>query len=199
MPLLIGAIPEQNFEIVRDRIGIILADELPSQATLNANPDLDAKVSSERFIPVGHTDTPLVNVALARGNFDNNKVVSTDGTYTYFIDVYTSSPSSDGVDGDAEASRKLHRLLGVIRAILEAPVYNRLGLAPPSLSNTTVVDIQIQEPVNNQDAASVVMGRITFSVRVCERVELIVGNLIDSYQTTIKLNDTDKGYFYESV
>lgn len=188
-------IPQQAYELVRDRIGAILYSELSEQVVLSGNYDLDADVYVERYVPFNTTETPAINVTLASGAYDNKHQGSSRGTYTYNIDGYVSAKSDDDDHGDMIAMPKLHRLLGVCRAILENPIYKRLMYAPPFISHTMVQGINIAEP-SPMDGAFNVMGRITFSVVVNETTQLLDGVEFYAMCTQVKLYETDKGYMY---
>lgn len=192
-----GTIPQQNFELVRDRIGEIITDELESQV-LFYNPDLDATVYVERTDPIDKTELPVVIVSLATGNYDNKDVKSTDGTYTYNVDVFTRAKTSADQEGDQRSMFSLHRLLGVIRYILDNPIYKTLGFANPMISRVAVQSLNIAEP-GKQDAASVMMGRLTVTVRVPETVNLLPASLLAGYETSVKLQLTDKGYVFTKL
>lgn len=193
MSVIENVIPQQAFERIRDRIGSILLDEINHQVLISYDNEIEAGVYIERFVPFDKTEMPAINVTLARGSYDNKNSISADGTYNYSIDVYTSAKSSDAKKGDSLSAVRLHRLLGICRAILENPQYKTLGFAAPFIARVSVVDINIAEPIK-QDAISVIMGRLTLAVRVPENVELITPRLIEGYDTTVKLGLTNKGY-----
>jgi len=198
MAIIINPIPTQNFEKIRDRIALILFTEFENQYFLSYDNDLNLPVWVERTLAFDHTEAPAINVSLASGNFDNKDQRAEDGTYLYNIDVYTKAKSIEGADingGDQRATIKLHRLLGMCRAILEHPDYFRLLFPPPSISNVKVVSLAFADP-GKQDAENVMMGRLVFSVRVPETVELKVANLIDGYDTAVKMDLTDSGYVF---
>jgi hypothetical protein len=199
MAILNQIIPAQNFEVIRDRIPVILVDELSNQATLTGNPDLNADVWSERIIPFDAANMPAVNILLSRGTSNFFTAVEGVYIYTYFVDVYTKAKSTDGERGGHLASIKLHRLLGVIRAILENPSYRTLGFPMPSLEHTAVTDIAIADPKNSQDANSVMMGRLTFTVQVRETTQLITPVDIAQSNTGVTIDETDEGYLYSYV
>lgn len=195
MSILNGIIPQQNFELVRDRIAAILADEFANQFTLTSNPDFDFDVWVERIIPFDKEELPAINVSLATGVYANQTVKQTEGTYTYFIDCFTKAKTTEDDDGDVVATTKLHRIMGMCRAILENPGYKTLGFTAPYLSNRRIERIDIADP-GKQDAINIRMGRLAFSVRVIETTELIEASLLASSFTTVQLHSTEKGYFY---
>ena len=193
-----NAIPQQNFELIRDRIGLILKEEIDNQAnTLISDPDLNASVWVERFVPFDKSDFPCVNILFSGGPFENINTVSVTGVYTFLIDVYTSSPTTTGQDGDQKASFVLQRLLGIIRAILENPVYRILDFNPGTVLGTEVENLGVMDPQNNQDATSTIKGRVTLKVKACETTQLLDASPIEGFETAVKINLTDKGYKYE--
>ncbi len=196
MAKILTPIPPRAFTLIRNRICEILADELKSQSALEYDADLDADVFLERFVPFDKTDMPAVNILLAKGDFDNKAVVKKDGTYTFNIDCYVTCKTQTGKEGDTQASIKLQKLMGVCDAILESPLYKTLGFTPPFISHTEVRSLNIANPVNNQDASSVMMGRLQFIVRCPENVDVLLPKILAGYDTSVKMALTNKGYFY---
>jgi hypothetical protein len=202
-------IPEQAFELIRNQIGRILADEIANQVLIGGNYDLDATVYIERFIPFQETELPAVNISLQQGDLAGQTAIQSDGTYVFNVDAYTYSKSEGAVDDDPDPSNttrgdslafiKLQRLLGVCRAILDDPRYKTLGFAPPFINNRHVSMIGIQSPPNKGDMANCVMGRIVVSVKAPEVTDLIQPQLIEGYKTTVKLEASEKGYLFLSV
>jgi len=199
MALINTIIPKQNFELVRDRIGEILADELANQFTLSGDAEINAKVFLERFLPIDKTSLPSVNVMLSRGNYENHTTIQSVGNYSYFIDVYTRAKTSVTSNGDSLSLIRLQRLLGVCKAILENPKYKTLAFVPPYLNHTSIESIEVAEPRNNQDASSVMMGRLTFNVVVRETTELTTPNNISGWETSVQLGDSGNGYVFSNV
>lgn len=197
MSVIDGIIPPQKFEIIRDRIGEILGDEFANQYSLTLNADLDLAVWVERFIPFDESELPAINVSLATGAFGGHAQGTTEGTYTYFIDVHTKAASTDDDKGDSLASMKLQKILGICRAILENPKYKTLGFTAPIIFFRKCETLSISDP-GKQDAASAVMGRIGFSVKTTETVDLIIPTQLGRSDTTVKLYLTDRGYFYSA-
>lgn len=195
--IITEAISTGSFELVRDRIAAILADELTSQATLQLDPNLNVKgVYIERFVPFSHTDCPSVNVSLDSGEYSSFTRLRQDGTYQFFIDVYEKSATIDNDRGDYLANVKLQKLANVCRAILSHHKYNTLAFAPPFIEHTEVKNIRIGTPQNKSESENMVMARMTFEVRVPETVQPITPTDIDGYTTKAILGLTDKGYLY---
>lgn len=197
MPLIVDVIPPQGFEIVRDRIGEILFDEISSQVAQSYNTDIDAQVYVERSNQIDKTELPLINISLSTGSYDNKNQGNLNGTYIFDIDAYTHSKSTEDESGDVLAALKLQRILGVCRAILENPVYKTLGYMPGFIIRTGCSDINIAIPgAGKLDTLNTLMGRLSFTVVLIENTELIVPVLIAGYDTSIKMVLTNTGYKY---
>lgn len=198
--ILTQKIPQQNFELIGARIFEILRDEIAAQALIApVTPELNATVFHERFVPFDKTDMPCVDVIFSNGTYDNQNTKTADGVYKYFIDVYCKSKTVGTDRGDKLASLQLHRILGICRAILESPQYRTLAFAAPSIQNTTVVDVAIEQPNNTQDAQSVIMGRLTFDVSVCESVQLLTANNIAGWETSVEMDESGSGYQFSNT
>lgn len=190
-------IPSQSFEVVRDRIGLILKEEIANQYVITNNPKINANVFSERFAPFDKSEFPAVNVLLSNANYTKSTVISDDGDYDFFIDVYASGRANNENRGDYNASRNLQKLMGICRSILRSPYYKNLGLSTPCIGSTQVVSMQVMEPKNNQDGTNAIWGRLVLKVKLGETVELQEAVSIGGWKTKVKLNLTDKGYLYE--
>lgn len=179
MQVIESIIGKQNYELVRDRIYNIIVENIANQLLLNSDPfdqkALDCKIENERFIAIDKSDFPLINVSLARGSYEGKIAPTVNGTYTYNVDVYHIEISDQDEYFDQKASKLLQRTLGVIRAILENPIYKTLLFATPSISRLRVADLTIIDPntMQNQDGAGVIWGRLSFEVVVSESVKLL--------------------------
>lgn len=192
-------IPTQSAEVIRDRIGLILAEELPNQKTLAAGA-LDAIVGTvwkERYVTFDKTACPAVNVSLSQVDFGDQTTVQQDGLFTFFIDTYGIAKTTSTVAGDTQSMLNMQRLAGLVRGILMDTRYLKLGFTTPFIGNRTVKSFAIAMP-NTEDATSVTMGRITFTVRAPQTVPPKVADEIAGYQTTVKLLGNNIGYFWDS-
>lgn len=198
MALITKAIDERAFEKVRTRIGEILATELPNMATLKSDPEIDVKVWSERFVPFGQTEVPAVNIYLAEVDFNNETIRRKTGEYSFNIDVHYKADNTATDRADTLAMSKLQKLVGVIDGILSNNLYITLGFDAPFISSTTVKGFKIAQPDNNKDAKSAVMARITFVVKVQESNKTLDAILIEGYDTVIRLDETEFGYFFST-
>jgi len=191
-------ISPQGFEVVRDRIGLIIADELANQATLAAMPAINATVYIERFIPFDKTELPALNVCLALGNYANKKAPDGVATYNYNIDIYTGSKTNDTDFGDKRAAFTMQKIAGIVRYILSDAQYRTLDFPAPFITRVTIADFNIKEPTTGgQDGLNVCMGRLNLEVLVAESQDLLDTIALLSATTSIKLSESDSGFFYE--
>jgi hypothetical protein len=209
-----SVIPQQNFEKIRDRIGLILFQELENQFDLTGDENLERPlevageyhesllVYIDRVVPIDEAEMPVVNVSYNGANYDSNNPTYADGNNTYFIDVYVKSDANeDGNETDADrlAAIKLSSILGKIAFILRYSDYKTLGFAPGFIGNTKVASLNILGSLKNEnqsDANRGIIGRIVFEVRCIETVATIEPKDANGFFTTVKLSLTDKGYLY---
>lgn len=193
MSRITSVIGSQSFEKVRDRIALILADELQNQLLIGYDGNLDVDVYTERFVPFGHAELPAVNVMLMRGEYDGQTAVQHDGTYRYIIECCTLGTTDGLKRGDEKAMKALHKLLGVCRSILMDSKYIRLGYTVPFIMNRHVEAISIMD-TGKTDATKSVAGRLILVVKVGEESDLAQGRVADGYDTSWTIDDTDEGY-----
>ncbi len=190
------AIPQRNFEPIRDRIGEILFVELENQF-LNYNPECNVDgVYVERKKPIDQTELAFVNVTVINGIFDNKAQGTKDGTYQYAIDIFARKASENDKPGDKSAQLYVERLLGICDYILEDPQYKTLGFLPGTIGGTLVGEMQIRDQ-NPEDASNVAMGRLIFTVRTGEANALKRAPLVEQANTSVSLGYTDKGYQFQ--
>lgn len=196
--IITSSIPQQNFEIIRDRIAAILTLELANQYALNNSYPNVQRAWIERFMPFNsETDLPTVNVSIERGDYSNRTQKKSDGAYVYNIDVYTSAATSENTGpADQFAMITMNKLLGMCRAILSNPAYNILGLSPGIIMDTCVDRLFISDASTVKDALSSALGRLQFVVRAVENVDLysIVVPLTESTTTVYLKKSTDGLY-----
>ena len=194
--LIENIVPPSSFELVRDRIGEILAIEFKRQFMLSGLYYINLAVWVERFVAFDKSEMPAINVVLADGKYDNQDVRQADGTYNFYIECYANAASMPGDKrGDVEAMRRLHRILAIARAIIQSPKYLNLGFKVPKIMRRQIEALVVSQP-ESTDGLATCMGRLTLNVRVPECAELMTACNIDGWETSVKLEETDKGYRY---
>lgn len=198
MTLISGEIPSQGFEIVRDRIGEILAEELCGQYNLTQDDDFKVSVFIERSVAFNYSEYPAINVTIEQGDLDGHYQGFTDGNYVFNIDVHTSGDSNKDKLGGAVSVVRNHKLMGRCRAIIENPVYKTLGFEPPFLMRRAITRMIFLAPEKN-DSGHVATSRLSLQVKVSENTELLDALNIGSYRTSVKLSLTDLGYVFTEI
>jgi hypothetical protein len=131
-------------------------------------------------------------VSFASSKLSGQTQISTDGSFIYNIDVYTNG------DTDGSALIKLHKILGMARAILENSIYKTLSFAAPFIVSRFCTDIQIKDN-SKSDLLHSAMGRLVFNVLAQEVSELKEVSTLASYQTIMKIEETELGYIYTQI
>lgn len=199
MSVITTPIPPQAFELIRDQLGVILYSEIRNQALGFGNYlMLATTVWRERIAAFAHNELPAVNISFVGGPYDSQDSRQVQGTYSYNIDCYASAKAQQDSEADLLALTKLHRLLGVCRAILMDPRYKTLGFQPPFIGNRTITNLLIDDP-NRMDATMSVRGRLVLTVKVQEITDLINPPKIQDFVSDVRLYSTDNGYFWKGV
>jgi len=190
-------IPQQNFELIRDRIGEILADEISNQYALTSSTDTVPVIWISRCVPFDKEELPAINISLARIDYSSKDARSVEGLDNFNVDVYASSPNKAGGNGDKLASIKVQKIVGLCRSILENPIYRTLGYAPPFNGQVYVNSVVCPDPENVPDLLNTIVARLEFIVRCQEGISLIEAPLLVASSASVKIAESEKGYFYQ--
>jgi hypothetical protein len=199
-------IPESKFEKVRDLIAAILLSEFENQvALINAN-DLEEdeptfkweyEIFKERITPIHQSEEIVINLLLSQSGYPNQNRIDTEGKVLYFIDIYTNGKETSSKSGDLDSSEKLHTMIRWVRHILAYSDYKLLNTKPGIIAGTSVDSFEILPPSLEENSTFARMARIFFTVRMNERQDINIGDLILSSKTKVKLDLTNKGYKYK--
>lgn len=193
-------IPKQNFEIIRDQIGAILADELNNQKNLQpVYLSENVTVFSERITSVDKSEEVVVNVLLDSLNSNYKTESDQQNRTSFFIDIYAHGKANSNDPGDKVTAFKLQKYLGICRYILQSHKYVTLDLPTGTIGGKNVDNIQIYDSQNSQDGNYSRMGRIIFSVRIMENQAIWAGVPLTNNSTKVKLDLTDEGYQYKII
>lgn len=191
--LITEIIPIQNFEIVKNKVEVILFTELINQKKLQCK-EIDIEVFTERQQPYSNGEDVVVNVSLNNIPYSGIDAKNTNGNLIFNIDVYAGGFATLDNDGNKVSRSKLELITGWIRYILSSTKYNTLGLPKGIIGGTYVDSIQFDDNYGNQEANFIRMARIQFSVRVIENQEMWQGIELQGNDTVIKIHDSEKGY-----
>ena len=198
MALINQIIGPQSYEIARDRIAIILKSEIVNQVALTGDYDIDASVWLERTVKVNTSELdagPLIVVSLATGDYSNQDVMQTTGTYVYLIDIYTKAKTTSTAQGDTRSRLLCQRMMGKCRGILEATQYLTLGFTPGFVMGRKINSIQIAEP-EDTGADSMTRARLILEVKLPESQQLSTASLIDGSDTQMFIDITAEGFMF---
>jgi len=202
---------KDNFEIIRDKIAQILADESASQvalATTQGKTDTspwELRVFIERARPweqfqrdgVGSpvSTVPIVNIWFDRLNFDKSKsnVLSRQqGTGVFNIDVYGYDRSKDTAEGhdpgDAAATFKMQQGVRLIRNILMSGYYAVLGWSFPqqTIGQRFIPNITVFQPEQGNEAVqNVACARLPLEVSFNETSFEYIGEQLEKASVII--------------
>ena len=172
-----------NFEIIRDQIGMILVNESAEQQRLARTRSLPASgwalsVFTERFnlweqvLNQTEDRTPIVNIWLENINFDKSKSNISQrqqATATYNIDCYGFGLNRDDQDGgfisgDEDSARDVQRAVRLVRNILMAATYTYLDMRGVVWERWPQSITQFQPQLDDRSAQNVTGARIAFAV-----------------------------------
>ena len=186
-------IPRQGFEIVLERIGTILFEELTNQKSLQKLCD-DFAVYIERQTPYDKSEGIVISIGMDTADYSGKNQSDRQGQTTYFIDLFTGSFQSMVATGDNKSRFDSLKWIGMISNILSSTKYKTLGFAPGLIGGTMVERIQNQLTYGNGDANFIKFARVTFTARIQENQEMWTGIELQGNDTTIKLHETEKGF-----
>lgn len=189
-------IPIQNHQKVRDKIGVILADELKNQVTLGQTDLENVAVGVGRTRPVDISEMPYYNVTIGQINYENQHQGYTEGRVLYNIDIYATKKSDGDLGGDEQVTTLLNNLIGIGRVILENPIYKNLEF-PGKIGWVHFNTVDYGVP-STKDGGVTAMARMIYEVKMEETVELLDGVPIAQWQTQVYLDMTDKGYLWRN-
>jgi hypothetical protein len=194
------AIPSQAFEVIRNRIGEIIANEFTAQKVITPT-WVKPTVWVERYYAFdSETQLPAVNITFSGGSYLNENIVRSQAEYIYNINVSTASPSTSTANGDKLALLQMQKIVGMIRAILMNPIYVKLGYANNAgiVISRRIESIRIGDKKDIQDALSDVVGQIVLVVNAIETTELGTGVEVQMVNSHVTLDESEQGLFFNA-
>jgi len=195
-----------NFELIRDKIAVILANETANQQALataaGEDPELwKFAVYTERANPWeslrADDDTPIVNVWFETSTAPKrtgNVVERQQVTGTFHVDCYcrgsAASSGSGHLAGDEQAARNVQRILRLVRNILMAAQNTYLQMRgvvwhrwPQSLT-------VFQPQMDARNVEQVIAARLTLAVDFNEFSPQVEGEALEILSVDVK-RDSD--------
>jgi hypothetical protein len=212
IPLIDGP---DNWEIIRDKIGEILATENAAQIVLATAEYGAAAAEAWRFSTYlersnpweafKSTTTPIVNVWVDRSQPDlgsSNRSTRQKHTTRYNIDIYayakTEETAGGQTPGDKGAALVAHRVIRLLRNILMHDKYTYLALRPNVDTNGCVwgrwlSDFEIFQPVDGggRPVQRVVGARLHLDVEHNEIIDLAAQETLEIISVEIQRGEDD--------
>ena len=206
---MLGLIDKQDsFEIVRDKIALILATEIANQQALAEDAgeipaDWKLRIFTERTDPWenfanGDDKSPVVNIWYDSSRFpkDASDTVFRQKSETiYNIDCYGYGIATENIEGgqntgDKAAALEVQKAIRLVRNILMSAENAYLGLRG-SIWKRWPQSINIFQPqIDNRAAGNVIGARIAFSVEFNEFSPQISGEDLEFISIDIKRSET---------
>lgn len=186
-------IPQQSFEIVLNRLGAILLEEISNQVQVQALPD-DVEIFIERMEGFDKSEDIVINVSCNNMNYQGQVQRGSQSDTTFFIDVYSTGEASASGAGHKDVRMKLHRYIGMCRYILSSTKYKTLGFEAGIVTGVNVTGVQFNNTDDREQADFIRMARLSLSVKIYENQEMWDAIVLQANDTTIKLDETEKGY-----
>lgn len=196
MAKITNVIPISKIEIIRDRIGAILAAEINNQYSLTNDTDLNLLVWQERAVAFDTTELPAINIYFDSASEIEKTLKLSKYQLKYNIEILANSTSTSSGDGDKLAALKVHKIIRIIRYILEHPYYLTLDFSRGSISKTNIDQISIVPPVSQNDGTYTSSAQINFNVEVMEENGNILAIKAKEITTEIEIDESGKGYFF---
>lgn len=192
-------IPKQGFEIVSERIGQILFEEISNQIQTYGFTE-NVEIYSERITPIGNDEEVVINILASSASYSSQTRSDIEGATRFYVDIYCNKGQEDGKTGDENTSSLMLKYLGIVRYIMSFPDYVYLGLDEPRLVGGGQVESwEIQEPDYDQNTDFNKFARMVLAYRVNESVEFLKGVPLQENHTTVKLELTEKGYKFVKI
>lgn len=183
------------FQSIRDRIAVILLDELAGQFTLTDDSDLNlSEIWKERRRPFNLSELPAINLSIGGINYGDKKGKQRQPEVTYNIDIYNVKVFEDDSDADQTSMDTSWKVLRVIQYILDHPHYRDLQLSP-YIYHTEASRVNAGEAEMSEGGRCAVL-RLEVTVKTVSEFEPIAVTPLTLGATTVKIEQTDKGYYY---
>lgn len=198
MAVITETIPPQAYEIVQNRIGEILAEEIANQVDIQGLTD-EVEVFVERIEPFDKSEDVMISLAYREGLYEGQTQQNTQGHYTYFIDVFCTGKGVGDEPPSTNVRNKIFKYIGMVRYILSSGKMPTLGFAPGLIGGKYVTKMTLDTDYSNfgnhsnYDGAFIRFCRIHFIVRVQENQLLWEGIPLEGNDTNIQYETTNRG------
>jgi len=193
-------IQPQNFELVRDALGFVLASELENQRSFpNSRFTEPAEIFRERTTAISNSEDVVINITLTSDEFSNKTQKDSQGKTFFNIEIFSHGAASDETTGSLDSAMKLHKYIGFVRHVLSHTEYKTLTLEPGYIGGTAVESFEVMESNNREDADFSKMAIVVFSVRIQENQGMAEATEINEIYSRMNIEETDLGYIFQTI
>lgn len=201
MPVINTPLDNRKWSIVRDQLAAILKDELSNQAIMTYEDWKDCDVYVERFRPVVESelkDTSVIIVSIEQITPDRQTIVDSSTSLRANVVIYTAMPSTQNTQGDTNSSERNQIIAGLCQAILDHPLYVRLGFAAPFIEHREVNEVKFGR-ADRMDSTNISVAMLTVDVKFGQGEPTENGVPLVLSSTIMKVDNGDLGYKFEVV
>lgn len=195
MAVIDHIIGTDNFQAIRDRLAVILLDELGGQYTLTDDNDLNiTQIWRERRRPFNLSELPAINLSISSITPSDKFGGQRQQEILFNIDIYDVKVYGEDTDADQTSMDTAWKVLRVISYILDHPHYRDLQLKP-YIFHTETSRANAGE-AEMSDGARCGVLRLEFMVKTMSEFTPLGLTPLTLGATTAKIEQTDKGYYY---
>lgn len=190
-------IPDQPFQIIQNRIGEILLEEITAQHALQSL-ESSFELFVERIHPYDVSEDVVITLACREQDNEEYTQQSSQGKNLYFIDIFCGGIESADRSMSEDVRLKLFKYVGIVKYILNSGKYPTLGLPRGLIGNKHVKKVTFDTDYSNwgnhsnYDGAGIRFCRILFSVMAKEETELWQGIPLQGNDSVV-YTGTNKG------
>lgn len=190
-------IPDQPFQVIQNRIGEILLEEITAQHELQ---ELDSSFAFfvERISPYDVSEDVVITIACREQDNQEYTQQSSLGQNMYFIDIFCGGIESENQSMSENVRLKLFKYVGIVKYILNSGKYPTLGLPKGLVGNKHVKKVTFDTDYSNwgnhsnYDGSGIRFCRIIYLVTAREETQLWEGIPLQGNDSVV-YTGTNKG------
>lgn len=195
--LITEIIPDQPFQIIQNRVGEILLEEITAQHALQSL-ESSFELFVERIHPYDVSEDVVITLACREQDNQEYTQQSSQGQNLYFIDIFCGGIESENRSLSEDVRLKLFKYVGIVKYILNSGKYPTLGFPRGLIANKHVKKVTFDTDYSNwgnhsnYDGSGIRFCRILFLVTAREETELWQGIPLQGNDSVV-YTGTNKG------
>ena len=203
------------FEIVRDKVAIIVYNEMINQRNLSAPAgalpnaeyfefiskffksnivgDMLPNIFVERFTRLNTSELNALNIYYDRSTLSKGTQISNQRSDSRFqIDFFVAHKGTEDSKGDSLAAKDLHKIMGVVRNIIMHTIYITLGFSKPFIQRRWIKELNAYKPNENENKVNVdniITGNLSLSVEFDEKNLGVIAEELEENYTTVSVDE----------